>query len=281
MTLTGIELPTESQYREYQSFTQDQLGLFLGDDKAYLLHGRLQRRMGELGLDSYADYFHMLAADQEGQERQRFFNAITTTKTGFYREKEHFDLLVREIYPELREKVSRSELAKIRLWSAGCSFGQEAYSLALDASEFFAKELSTGMDLKILATDVNTEALTVAQRGQYAAETLNTLPERFRDRHFRRINSDQQDLCQISKSVASLIDFRRLNFLQRDYPIETRFQVIFCRNVFYYFDTTLRQAILKRLASYLEEGGWLVLSLTEIGYEIDGLTKVRGEIFRR
>ena len=72
MTLTGIELPTESQYREYQSFTQDQLGLFLGDDKAYLLHGRLQRRMGELGLDSYADYFQMLAADQEGQERQRF-----------------------------------------------------------------------------------------------------------------------------------------------------------------------------------------------------------------
>ena len=281
MTLTGIELPTESQYREYQSFTQDQLGLFLGDDKAYLLHGRLQRRMGELGLDSYADYFQMLAADQDGQERQRFFNAITTTKTGFYREKEHCDLLVREIYPELREKVSRSELSKIRLWSAGCSFGQEAHSLALDASEFFAKELSTGMDLKILATDVNTEALTVAQRGQYAVETLNTLPERFRDRHFRRINSDQQDLCQISKSVANLIDFRRLNFLQRYYPIETRFQVIFCRNVFYYFDTTLRQAILKRLASYLEEGGWLVLSLTEIGYEIDGLTKVRGDIFRR
>jgi len=121
----------------------------------------------------------------------------------------------------------------------------------------------------------------VAQRGQYGVETLNTLPERFRDRHFRRINSDQQDLYQISKSAASLIDFRRLNFLQLHYPIETRFQVIFCRNVFYYFDTTLRQAILKRLASYLEEGGWLVLSLTELGYEIDGLTKVRGEIFRR
>jgi chemotaxis protein methyltransferase CheR len=119
MTLTGIELPTESQYREYQNFAQDQLGLSLGDDKAYLLHGRLLRRMGELGLDSYADYFQLLAADQEGQERQRFFNAITTTKTGFYREKEHFDLLVREIYPGLRESVSRSELAKIRLWSAG------------------------------------------------------------------------------------------------------------------------------------------------------------------
>lgn len=281
MLLTEIELPTESQYRDYQNFIQNELGLSLGDDKAYLLHGRLQRRMGELGLDNYADYFQMLAADQEGQERQRFFNAITTTKTDFYREKEHFDWLVREIYPELREKISRSELAKIRLWSAGCSFGQEAYSLALDASEFFAKELSTGMDLKILATDVNTEALNVAQRGQYAAETLNTLPERFRDRHFRRINSDQQDLYQISKSAGSLIDFRRLNFLQLHYPIETRFQVIFCRNVFYYFDPKLRQAVLKRLAGYLEEGGWLVLSLTEIGYQVDGLTKVRGEIFRR
>ena len=114
MLLTGIELPTESQYRDYQNFTQNQLGLSLGDDKAYLLHGRLQRRMGELGLDNYADYFQMLAADQEGQERQRFFNAITTTKTDFYREKEHFDWLVREIYPELREKISRSELAKQR-----------------------------------------------------------------------------------------------------------------------------------------------------------------------
>ena len=88
MTLTEIELPTESQYREYQNFVQDQLGLSLGDDKAYLLHGRLQRRMGELGLDSYADYFQMLATDQEGQERQKFFNAMTTTKTGFYRRSE-------------------------------------------------------------------------------------------------------------------------------------------------------------------------------------------------
>ena len=138
-----------------------------------------------------------------------------------------------------------------------------------------------GLDLKILATDVNTEALSMAQQGQYPVETLNTLPERFRDRHFRRINSQQQDRYQISKSVANLIDFRRLNFLQPHYPIETRFQVIFCRNVFYYFDFKLRQAILKRLAGYLEKGGWLVLSLTEIGYEIDGLKKLRGEIFER
>ncbi|PHS04734.1 MAG: hypothetical protein COA89_14375, partial [Acidithiobacillus sp.] len=184
MLLTGIELPTESQYRDYQNFTQNQLGLSLGDDKAYLLHGRLQRRMGELGLDNYADYFQMLAADQEGQERQRFFNAITTTKTDFYREKEHFDWLVREIYPELREKISRSELAKIRLWSAGCSFGQEAYSLALDASEFFAKELSTGMDLKILATDVNTEALESAVTGCYAENLLSPIPVAFSKRYF-------------------------------------------------------------------------------------------------
>ena len=88
-------------------------------------------------------------------------------------------------------------------------------------------------------------------------------------------------MYQVSKSAASLIDFRRLNFLQLHYPIETRFQVIFCRNVFYYFDPKLRQAVLKRLAGYLEEGGWLVLSLTEIGYQVDGLTKVRGDIFRR
>ncbi|GIT48735.1 MAG: hypothetical protein Ct9H300mP14_06630 [Gammaproteobacteria bacterium] len=157
---------------------------------------------GNLVLIAMRDYFQMLAADQEGQERQRFFQRDHHNQDGLSTaKKEHFDLLVREIYPELREKSFPGlSLPKSGCGARVCSFGQEAYSLALDASEFFAKELSTGMDLKILATDVNTEALTVAQRGQYAVENSEYSARRF----FGIVTSDVS--IQINKICARSVN---------------------------------------------------------------------------
>ena len=159
--------------------------------------------------------------------------------------------------------------------------GQEVYSMAFEAADIFEQELDAGLDIKFLATDINTEALTVARSGIYNAEMLQTLTVAQQKKYFCKAEKTDDSALRVNDRIADLIEFRRLNFIQSTYPIETTFQVIFCRNVFYYFDPDMRQRVLNRLARYLDDGGWLVLSVTEIGYEIPELVKVRGNIFRR
>jgi|TARA_B110000263_G_scaffold128735_1_gene111965 chemotaxis protein methyltransferase CheR len=273
--------PSRAEYEVFQAFILDTLGLALGDDKAYLLYGRLQRRMAELGLNNYGQYYRRLSSDRSGVELQLFCNAITTTKTDFYREKEHFELLKNEIYPALKRKIKQSSIRKLRLWSAGCSMGQEVYSMAFEAVDIFEQELEAGLDMKFLGTDINTEMLAVARSGTYNSEMLQTLSAAQQEKYFCKTEKAADSPLRVNDRIADLVEFRRVNFMQSTYPIETTFQVIFCRNVFYYFDPGVRQIILNRLAGYLDDGGWLVLSVTEIGYDIPDLVKVRGNIFRR
>lgn len=273
--------PSRAEYEVFQAFILDTLGLALGDDKAYLLYGRLQRRMAELGLNNYGQYYRRLSSDRSGAELQLFCNAITTTKTDFYREKEHFELLKNEIYPALKRKIKQSSIRKLRLWSAGCSMGQEVYSMAFEAVDIFEQELEAGLDMKFLGTDINTEMLAVARSGTYNSEMLQTLSAAQQEKYFCKTEKAADSPLRVNDRIADLVEFRRVNFMQSTYPIETTFQVIFCRNVFYYFDPGVRQIILNRLAGYLDDGGWLVLSVTEIGYDIPDLVKVRGNIFRR
>ena len=159
--------------------------------------------------------------------------------------------------------------------------GQEVYSMAFEAVDIFEQELEAGLDMKFLGTDINTEMLAVARSGIYNAEMLQTLSAAQQKKYFCKTERAHDSALQVHERIADLVEFRRVNFMQPTYPIETTFQVIFCRNVFYYFDPGIRQIVLNRLAGYLDDGGWLVLSVTEIGYEIPDLVKVRGNIFRR
>ena len=279
--IVSLELPSEDHYRGFQDLALKKLGLSLGSGKSYLLRGRLQRRMSKLGLDDYGDYLRLISSDSGEEELQHFVNAITTTKTDFFREREHFDWLSQEIFPSIKQSHLESGRKKIRLWSAGCSSGQEAYSLGMTALDSFRDQLDSGIDLRILGTDVNTEALSIAQAGIYPSEAMSSLGDRPAASYFRPMMLPEKRVSQAETTLTKLIEFRKVNLIQKDYPIATKFDVILCRNVLYYFDPVPRQEVLERLSSYLVDGGWLVLSLTEIGYEVAGLTKVRGHLFRR
>ena len=277
----SLELPSEDHYRGFQDLALKKLGLSLGSGKGYLLQGRLQRRMSKLGLDDYGDYLRLISSDSGEEELQHFVNAITTTKTDFFREREHFDWLSQEIFPSIKQSHLESGRKKIRLWSAGCSSGQEAYSLGMTALDSFRDQLDSGIDLRILGTDVNTEALSIAQAGIYPSEAMSSLGDKPAAPYFRPMMLPEKRVSQAETALTKLIEFRKVNLIQKNYPIATKFDVILCRNVLYYFDPVPRQEVLERLSSYLVDGGWLVLSLTEIGYEVAGLTKVRGHLFRR
>ena len=279
--IVSLELPSEDHYRGFQDLALKKLGLSLGSGKGYLLRGRLQRRMSKLGLDDYGDYLRLISSDSGAEELQHFVNAITTTKTEFFREREHFDWLSQEIFPSIKQSHIESGRKKIRLWSAGCSSGQEAYSLGMTALDSFRDQLDSEFDLRILGTDVNSEALSIAQAGIYPSEAMGSLGDRAAAPYFKPMMLPEKRLSQAETALTNLIEFRKVNLIQKDYPIATKFDVILCRNVLYYFDPVARQKVLERLSSYLVDGGWLVLSLTEIGYEVAGLTKVRGHLFRR
>ena len=279
--IVSLELPSEDHYRGFQDLALKKLGLSLGSGKGYLLRGRLQRRMSKLGLNDYGDYLRLISSDSGAEELQHFVNAITTTKTEFFREREHFDWLSQEIFPSIKQSHLESGRKKIRLWSAGCSSGQEAYSLGMTALDSFRDQLDSEFDLRILGTDVNTEALSIARAGIYPSEAMGSLGDRPAAPYFKPMMLLEKRLSQAETALTNLIEFRKVNLMQKDYPIATKFDVILCRNVLYYFDPVPRQKVLERLASYLVDGGWLVLSLTEIGYEVAGLTKVRGHLFRR
>jgi len=279
--IVSLELPSEDHYRGFQDLALKKLGLSLGAGKGYLLRGRLQRRMSKLGLDDYGAYLRLISSDSGAEELQHFVNAITTTKTEFFREREHFDWLSQEIFPSIKQSHLESGRKKIRLWSAGCSSGQEAYSLGMTALDSFRDQLDSEFDLRILGTDVNTEALSIAKAGVYPSEAMGSLGDRPAAPYFKPMMLTEKRLSQAETALTNLIEFRKVNLMQKDYPIATKFDVILCRNVLYYFDPVPRQKVLERLSSYLVDGGWLVLSLTEIGYEVAGLTKVRGHLFRR
>jgi len=279
--IVSLELPSEDHYRGFQDLALKKLGLSLGSGKGYLLRGRLQRRMSKLGIDDYGDYLRIISSDSGAEELQHFVNAITTTKTEFFREREHFDWLSQEIFPSIKQSHLETGRKKIRLWSAGCSSGQEAYSLGMTALDSFRDQLDSEFDLRILGTDVNTEALSIAQAGIYPSEAMSSLGDRPAAPYFRPMMLPEKRVSQAETALTKLIEFRKVNLIQKNYPIATKFDVILCRNVLYYFDPVPRQEVLERLSSYLVDGGWLVLSLTEIGYEVAGLTKVRGHLFRR
>ena len=215
-----------------------------------------------------------------GVERQHLYNAVTTTKSGFYREKQHFELLRQEIFPVMKEQMTRKR-KKMRFWSAGCSCGEEAFNLAIEAHDYFGTKLTTGGGLRILASDVNTNVLESAEKGEYTLEQVSPVPVELRNRYFKSVPGLQKENYLISMNIRKLIQFRHFNLMDSEFPIATKFQLIFCRNVLYYLNSDRREKLLKKLVSLLDNQGWLVLGITESGYRVNGMQKLSYCIYRK
>ena len=178
-----VKEPTEEEFECFRKLVLAELGLNWTDDKKYLLYARLQRRLKSLKLTTFRDYHDYLLNQNNSVELQHLFNAVTTTKSGFYREKQHFEFLRQEIFPEMKEQMIRKR-KKLRFWSAGCSCGEEAFNLAIEAHDFLGQKLTSGGGLRILASDVNTAVLEYAEKGQYSVEQVSPVPVEIRNRYF-------------------------------------------------------------------------------------------------
>jgi len=278
--LMSVPEPTEDEFNLFRKLVQKELGFEWGDDKKYLLYSRVQRRLQKNKLQTFQNYYDFIEREGNKSERQYLYNAVTTTKSEFYREKKHFNFLRKNIFPELKKQTS-SRQQKLRFWSAGCSSGQEPFTMAMEAHDFFGASFISNGGLRILGSDVNTDVLESAVQGCFAEELLSPIPATFSKRYFD-LASDKNNPChRIKPEIQKLIQFRQFNLMSSDYPIATKFQLIFCRNVLYYLQSERRDFLIKKLVDHLEEGGWLVLGITESGYKIDKMKNRSFSIYQK
>lgn len=229
-------------------------GIHMPRSKEPLVYSRLAKRIRQLGLTSFAEYCK-LVEDPKSHEIEHMLVALTTNVTRFFREPHHFEDLRRNIMPDLAERARAR--GRVRLWSAGCSSGQEPYSIALTVLETLPE--ARNLDVKILATDINTQVVGEAADGRYPKEQVSSVPEALRRQYFEE--DGPEHVCAKSQ-MQDLIAFRSLNLIG-DWPFKGKFDVIFCRNVAIYFDDEVQALVWQRLTERLVPGGRLYIGHSE------------------
>ncbi|WP_448556638.1 CheR family methyltransferase [Thalassotalea montiporae] len=239
-------------------YVYDSAGIVLGEAKREMLYRRLTRVIRERKLPSFDAYCDLLRSQPE-QERTYFINAITTNLTSFYREQHHFDYLAKHEFPKLLNKNRDSK--RIRLWSSASSTGEEPYSLGITTHQSFAPVLSQ-WDIKILATDIDSNVLATAKEGVYTANRVEGISQSIQQKYFKKGTGANETKVRVIDEVRSLITFKQLNLLH-EWPVKGPFDVIFCRNVIIYFDKATQQDLFARYYELLAPGGLLMLGHSE------------------
>jgi chemotaxis protein methyltransferase CheR len=265
-------------YGRLARYITGELGIKMPDSKMNMIQSRLVRRVRELGLSSVEHYGQYLFAPGNNEEREHFINAVTTNKTDFFREPEHFQYLTDIALPSL-VGAAKYDSSFIRVWSAACSSGEEPYTLAMVLSEFTRKQRQSGF--AILATDVSTKVLQMAQNGVYAEDQIAPVPLAMRSKYLLQNHSRSERLIRIAPELRQRVSFHHLNFMAPNYQIKDRFDIIFLRNVLIYFDKDVQEAVVNKVCHYLSPGGYLFVSHSE---SLSGLKvpvkSVRASIYR-
>ena len=266
---------TDSEFKRLRELVYARTGIALSDAKRELVYGRLARRLRKLKLASFAEYCQLV--EQPGSDEiQELTNAITTNLTSFFREGYHFEQLAAEALPQLESE--RMATRRLRLWSAGCSTGEEPYSLAVVMRECLAH--LANWDVKLLATDIDSKVLATAAEGVYPAERFKGVSaERVRN-WFPQL-AGRPGFCAASAELKSLITFKQLNLLDA-WPMRGPFDIIFCRNVVIYFDKATQRKLFDRMAEMQEPGGWLFIGHSENLHNVTQRYKLVGRtVYRR
>lgn len=267
---------TAMDFEEVRSLLYQHAGISLNDGKADLVYGRLSRRLRVTGYSDFAAYLEFITSPSGGPELTYFINALTTNLTGFFREPHHFDYLRNTLLPESMRWHAQDR--RIRYWSAGCSTGEEAYSMAMVGREIMPT--GQGWDIKILATDLDSSVIATAQSGRYSTQRISGLSRQRAGKWFHRVKGEGSDEVQIDASVQKLVTFKQLN-LMHDWPMRGPFDAIFCRNVVIYFDKPTQQKLFDRYADLLVDRGYLFLGHSESMHNVSDRFELVGQTMYR
>ena len=246
-------LLSDKQFDYVMKLIYELTGIAMTAAKRLLVERRIAKRMETIGLSDFEDYAALLKS-RDPVEVEHFSNAVTTNLTSFFRENHHFEFLKNQFIPEIRARRGEQ---KLRLWSAGCSTGEEPYSIAITLREAF-QEMDQ-WDVKILCTDLDSEVLDKASRGMYASERVEGIEPARVSKWFQHGNGDQ---VKVKPVLQKNLVFRRLN-LMHEWPFKGQFDLIFCRNVMIYFDKPTQEKLIKRFARHLVPSGYLIVGHSE------------------
>ena len=246
---------TDQEFRQLAYFMKSNYGIDLKDEKRAMVEGRLHNLVLRHGVDSFTDYFNHVLSDKTGEAVAALVNKLTTNHTYFMREADHFYYFRDRVLPELKRSVRNKDL---RIWSAGCSTGEEPYTLAFLIDEFFGKEKAL-WDTKILATDISSRVLDYAVKGVYSSDSVKNLPDRWLRHYFRKHESGYEIVDRIKREVI----FRKFNLMERIFPFKKKFHIIFCRNVMIYFDKQTKAELIKKFYDAMEYGAYLFIGHSE------------------
>jgi len=271
ITMSGRDFNRLSEY------IQKECGIKMSDSKKTMLEARLLKRLRALRMHSFEEYCDFLFSEEGAdQEVVHMIDVVTTNKTDFFREPAHFEYLISRVVPELINRQGN----RLVLWSAGCSTGEEPYTISMVLSEF--QSLRPDFQFTVLATDISTKVLESAQRAIYKFDQITPMPEQLRKKYLLRSRDKNSQLVRIAPELRQAVKFRRLNFLEEDFGFREKLGVIFCRNVLIYFDRQTQHRVLSKFCRHLAKGGYLFVGHSETLNGLDlPLEQVAPTIYRK
>lgn len=260
-------------------FIYEECGIKMPATKKTMLEARLHKRLRALGMRSFSDYCAFLFGNSGGDEQVRMIDLATTNKTDFFREADHFAFLVQRALPEWL-RSARGGAGRLTVWSAGCSSGEEPYTLSMVLGEFAAGV--AGFDYRVIATDICTEVLEKARLAVYREERAAPVPLHLKRKYLLRSRERSEGLVRVVPELREKVRFRRLNLMADDFGMEERVDIIFCRNVVIYFDRPTQERLLNRFCDQLCAGGYLFMGHSETLNGLDvPLTQVYPTVYRK
>ena len=250
----------EREFQVFSSFIYDEVGIKLPPAKKTMLEARLQKRLKVHGMHTFEEYAaYLFSPAGRANELIQMINVVTTNKTDFFREPGHFDYLVRTVLPSLC--ALRGERTAIRLWSAGCSTGEEPYTLMMVLSEY--AEETPGFCFSLLASDIDTSVIEKAKSGIYSEDRVDTITLKLKKKYLLKSKDHNKGLVRIVPQLRNQIKFRRINFMDESFGMTEPLDVIFCRNVIIYFDKETQERLMHKFYKNLAPGGYLFLGHSE------------------
>ena len=250
---------SDQEFKLISDLMRDKFGINLSDQKRSLVVERLQKVLISGEFNNFKDYYEYVIKEPSGQALLDMVDRITTNYTYFFREKDHFDFLVATALPQVMARSKNHTRPELKIWCAGCSSGEEPYTLAMILKDFFGSQI-VKMNIGILATDISESALQKARDGIYADGQLSQVPISYRQKYFSAMDNST---WTVKPSLKELVLLRRLNLMRPEFPFKGKFDIIFCRNVMIYFDLPTQQGLIERFHRYMQPGGYLFTGHSE------------------
>ncbi len=267
---------TDASFERIRQFVSEHTGIVLTEAKKNMVYGRLSKRIRKGRFDTFDEFCDALEAGDE-DEQEFMINAITTNLTAFFREQHHFDFLADTLVPQIMEQNKHSK--RLRIWSAGCSTGEEPYSIAITLQESLPD--IEQWDVKILATDLDANVVAHGKKGVYREDRITGLPEEIIQRWFKRGKGDNEGMVRVHPELQKMITFKRLNLLH-EWPMKGPFDLMFCRNVVIYFDKETQKVLFDRYADILIPEAHLFIGHSETLYKVsDRFESLGHTIYRK